>query len=139
MILNEQYHELAFYTLSLGDKQFIHQHLVDAYSAQMATNTTKPITILFALAGLYLMVEKGYTGKQVQLAHIQMAKRYTTPVNIALPKERGSLTISDVLAIAPGKDRDAMIVQWCVSVWAAYKQVHPIIIETTHQLLGSVL
>jgi hypothetical protein len=71
----DQYNQLAFYTLAHKDPAFIHQHLVDAFLAQHADKSTKPITLVFALIGLYLHVEKGYTGKQVQLAHMQMAKR----------------------------------------------------------------
>lgn len=62
----QMYNQLAFYTLSHPDKIFfIHQLVVDAYTAQHADAQTKPIAITFALAGLYLVVEKNYTGKQV--------------------------------------------------------------------------
>ncbi len=69
MTLQEQYYELSFYTLAHPDKDFIHQHIVDAYAAQTASEKTKPITIYFSLAGLYLFIEKDYTGRQVQKAH----------------------------------------------------------------------
>ncbi len=74
MIENEQYSALAFYTLSLSDPAFIHQHIVDAFQAQTANEQSKTITIFFSLAGLFLHIEKGYTGRQVQLAHLHMAK-----------------------------------------------------------------
>ena len=32
----EQFHELSFYTLAHRDPTFIHQHIVDAYTAQHA-------------------------------------------------------------------------------------------------------
>jgi hypothetical protein len=70
----ELYNALACYTLSLADPEFIHQHIVDAFGAQRADEKTKPIGVVFALAGLYLYLEKNYTGRQVQLAHIQMAE-----------------------------------------------------------------
>jgi hypothetical protein len=55
----EQYNELSYYTLGHPDKKyFIHQHLVDAYTAQKADENTKPIAITFDLVGLYLYVEK---------------------------------------------------------------------------------
>jgi hypothetical protein len=51
----EQYNELLYYTLCHQDiGYFIHQHVVDAYTAQTADNNTKPIAIIFALVGLYL-------------------------------------------------------------------------------------
>lgn len=121
MNTQEQYTELAYYSLSHPDPAFIHQHLVDAFGAQNAEEGMKPIGLMFALAGLYLTVEKGYTGKQVQDAHIEMAKKRKDWPTFALPVDRGSITAADVLAIAPGPDRDQKILEWCQSVWDAYK------------------
>src|SRR5258708_288507 len=73
-ICQDLYYSLAFYTLNLKDKAFLNQYIVDAYAAQHATKETKPIKITFALVGLYLMAEKGYTGRQVQQAHMQLAR-----------------------------------------------------------------
>jgi hypothetical protein len=53
------------YTVAKQDKEFIHQHAVNAYAAQHAGGTTRNITIAFGLTGRYLALEKGYTGKQV--------------------------------------------------------------------------
>ncbi len=50
----EKYYELAYYTLSHPDPAFIHQHAVDAFTAQNANAGSKPISITFALIGLYL-------------------------------------------------------------------------------------
>jgi hypothetical protein len=64
---DEAYQELAAYTLGLHDAAFIHQHIVDAYAVHVAMPTDKPIRIAQALVGLYLHVEHGLTGRQVQL------------------------------------------------------------------------
>lgn len=115
------YNQLAFYTLSHPDKSyFIHQLMVDAYTAQHADAQTKPIAITFALAGLYLVVEKNHTGKQVQLVHVEMAKRKLRWPDFVLPERRGFLRISDVIAEEPGDARDAMIRKWCEDVWMAF-------------------
>lgn len=118
------YDELAFYTLSLGDAGFIHQHIVDAFGAQQANEETKPIGIAFALIGLYLCVEKGYSGKQVQQAHMRLAKRRRQWPKFPLPVNRGEILAADVLEAAPGAERDAMIRKWCESVWEAYDGCH---------------
>ncbi len=136
MTPQEQYYELSFYTLSHKEKRFIHQHIVDAYTAQNADINTKPITIFFSLAGLYLFVEKNYTGTQVQNAHIQMATKPKEYVKIVLPESRGSITVENVLDTAPGVDRDDMIHQWCISVWAAFSTQHGKIISLTEKLLA---
>jgi hypothetical protein len=59
-----QYHELRAYSLAHRDPNFLHQHVVDAFAAQCANERTKPITLTFALVGLYLHVEKKQTGLQ---------------------------------------------------------------------------
>ena len=46
------YHELSADTLTRGDAAFIRQHVVDAYAAQLADESTNPITTAFALIGL---------------------------------------------------------------------------------------
>jgi hypothetical protein len=117
----EIFHELSFYTLSHKGVNFIHQHIVDAYTAQTATIQTKPISIYFALIGLHLFVDKKFTGKKVQQAHIDLAKRNIKSFeNISLPEFRGHITVSEVINIEPGDKRDEMIALWCASVWGAY-------------------
>jgi hypothetical protein len=129
MLFTDAYSELSFYTLAHPDQlYFIHQHIVDAQTAQTASVNTKPISIVFALVGLYLTVEKGYTGREVQQVHMQLAASKDALPTIALPVERGTITVDAVLNTPPGEQRDAMIKQWCTSVWNAYKDVQGIVI-----------
>jgi hypothetical protein len=121
----EQYNELSYYTLEHPDKKyFIHQHIVDAYTAQKADENTRPIAITFALVGLYLHVEKNYSGKQVQIAHVRMSKNKKVWPDTKLPEKRGDITISKVLNTTPGTERDLMIKGWCISVWQAFEENH---------------
>ena len=125
----EQYNELSFYTLSHQYISFIHQHIVDAQTAQTADETTKSISITFALAGLYLYVEREFTGRQVQLFHMKMAKDKRQWPKFVLPVTRGNINVSNVLAVSPGAERDKMIRKWCESVWNAYKENRTIIVN----------
>ena len=120
----ELFHQLTYYTCSHPDPDFIHQHAVDAYAAQNADINTKPITLTFALVGLYLMIEKQFNGKQVQNAHIQMAKHRKKWPKFSLPSRRGDIRVQDVLKINPGHLRDEAIILWCSSVWEAYSKCH---------------
>jgi hypothetical protein len=121
-----KFHELSFYTLGHPDKEyFIHQHGVDAFQAQTADEDTKLIGLVFALIGLYLFLEKGYTGKQVQQAHMKMAANKKPWPRLSLPASRGQITVVDVLNTTPGPERDLMIKSWCASVWQAYADWHP--------------
>jgi Family of unknown function (DUF5946) len=132
----ELYNELACYTLSHQDSSFIHQHVVDAYGAQYASETTKTIQIVFALVGLYLHLEKGFTGRNVQKAHMQLAKRRKSWTRPCLPSNRGPIVISDVLAAPAGKQRDLLIHEWCTSVWNTWAMERDRIVTLVKNELG---
>jgi hypothetical protein len=66
--------DLSCYTVALHDASFIHQHAVDTYEAQHAGGKTRPITVVFGLIGLYLALDKGFMGREVQRAHMRIAK-----------------------------------------------------------------
>lgn len=123
------YNELAYYTLAHGDPAFIHQHVVDAFTAQHADENSKPIAVVFALIGLYLYLEKGFTGRQVQQMHMRLARYRKQWPRLPLPRERGDVTAADVLAEPPGQERDKMIHTWCVSVWQAWRESRPQLLE----------
>jgi len=116
----DAYNQLSYYTLNLGDADFIHQHVVDAFAAQTADESSKSIKIVFALIGLYLHVEKQFTGLQVQRSHRLMARKKRAWPVIPLPTERGTVTACHVLANPAGSQREEAIHQWCANVWAAF-------------------
>jgi len=118
---HDAFDELCFYTLAHPDASFIHQHIVDAYAAQTADEATKPIKLTFALVGLYLHVEKEFTGKRVQRAHMDLAKRKQPWPALAQPLDRGTITVAEVLAAPHGPLRDRAIHDWCASVWQAFR------------------
>lgn len=115
------YDELSAYTLTRGDATFIHQHVVDAYAVQYSDERTKPIKLTFGLVGLYLKIEKRFTGRQVQLAHMQMARKKHVWPEFQIPADRGSMSPSDVIAAPPGAQRDMAIDAWCASVWEPWQ------------------
>jgi hypothetical protein len=115
----DEYDELYVYTM--GRKNFILQHVVDAHIAQSAAATNPPaIGVIFALVGLYLHVEKGFTGTQVQNAHRVMAKRKRSWPDVVWPTERGDLTPATVLAMPGEQARDKGIDDWCKEVWTGH-------------------
>jgi len=61
------FYELCCYTLAHDDPSFIHQHVVAAFAAQHAQENDKPIKLTFALAGLYLHVERGFLDDRCNL------------------------------------------------------------------------
>src|SRR5262245_46349212 len=71
--MQSTFDELYVYTM--GREGFVLQHVVDAYGAQTADDATKPIRLVFALVGLYLRVERGFSGHEVQRVHMLMGRR----------------------------------------------------------------
>jgi hypothetical protein len=112
----ERYGELASWTQSLGDPAFPHQHAVDAWAAQHASAAAPPIRTTFALVGLYLACERGFTGREVQLAHVRLARRNRDWPRF-VPERRATMTIADVLA---AESRTAALLRWSANVWDAW-------------------
>jgi hypothetical protein len=121
------YHELYAYTM--GRPRFILQHVVDANRAQTVGADGKPIGIVFALVGLYLHLERGFTGAQVQQAHMTLGRTKREWPAIPLPERRGQMTPEDVMAAPEGAERDAAIDRWCASVWAEYEGSRGVIVR----------
>ena len=112
------YDEVYVYTM--GRPGFILQHVVDAFAVQTANQESKPISVVFGLVGLYLHVEKQFSGRQVQEVHMQLGSRKREWPSIDFPKDRGDMTVVDVLAASAGAERDVAIDDWCRSVWTAF-------------------
>ena len=128
------FNELSYYTLSHRDSRFIHQHVVDAFAAQHADEQSKPIGVVFALVGLYLFLEKGFTGRQVQQMHMRLAKRRKQWPRLPLPSgPRGAVTVAAVIAAPPGPARDAMVRTWCEWVWRTWQDSRPRIVNLVKQ------
>ena len=111
------YDELYVYTM--GRPGFIVQHVVDAFAVQTADDASKPIGVVFGLEGLYLHLEKQFSGREVQKAHVELGKKKRPWPKIELPASRGTITAADVLAFPPGAERDRAIDDWCRAVWTA--------------------
>jgi hypothetical protein len=118
------YHELAYYTLSHTNPRFIHQHAVDVFAAQTADENSNPIKLAFGLIGLFLHIEKNYSGRAVQKAHMQLARQRKTWPQFALPAQRGKIRVADVLRAPPGILRDQAIENWAADVWRSWAGCH---------------
>jgi uncharacterized protein DUF5946 len=123
------YDHLYLYAGGRGRERFILQNVVDAHHAQIATEQTKPIAIIMALVGLYLHVERGFTGLQVQQVHMQLGRNTHQWPRIVLPQTRGAVTEEVVMKVPEGDERDAAISDWCRSVWDAFQDNRSTIID----------
>ena len=116
------------YVDTMGRPGFILQHVVDAFVVQTASNHSKPITVVFGLVGLYLRVEKQYSGHQVQQVHMKLGREKRGWPSICFPEDQGRITVVDVLAASAGPERDKAIDDWCRSVWTAFSGNRQIIV-----------
>lgn len=112
------YCELSGYSLSRGYEPFIHQHVADAYALQHGIGTASNIGVAFTLVGLYLAVEKNFSGRDVQRAHMQLARQRKQWPLLDRPSGQASMTVADVMQEEPGDARDAAIRRWAAAVWA---------------------
>jgi hypothetical protein len=112
------YDEVYVYTM--GRPGFILQHVVDAFAVQTANAESKPISIVFGLVGLYLHIEKQFSGHQVQKVHMELGRRKREWPRVYVPEDRGSMTVADVLVAPAGPERDRAIDDWCKSVWTSF-------------------
>jgi hypothetical protein len=129
--LREAYDEVYAYTM--GRPRFILQHVVDAYAAQTASDGSKPMGVIFALVGLYLHVERQFSGHEVQKVHMQMGRQKRQWPAVTLPRDRGSMTAADVLVASEGRERDHAIDEWCRSVWASFRDSRQTIVDLLRQ------
>lgn len=130
------YDELAAYTFTRGDSEFIHQHEVNARGVSENICEAKPIRIFFSLAGLYLLVERNYSGRQVQAAHSYMARVKREWARFAAPTTEPNMTVADVIQCPAGEERDVAIMRWCRAVWETWASEHMHIREETDALLA---
>jgi hypothetical protein len=131
----QAFSDLACYTVAKQDPAFIHQHAVDAYGAQHGGGNSRPITTVFGLIGLYLNLEEGFTGREVQAAHMQIVRVRTEWPRLEPPPQPGKLTVMNVLRADTEEMKDAMIRLWSESVWESWEHRHAWVRETTARML----
>ena len=129
--------DLSCYTVTRRDADFIHQHAVDAYEAQHAGGRTRAITVVFGLIGLYLALEKGFTGREVRQAHQRIAKLRKDWPRLEPPATPAAITVLDVLMVRDGREKDAMIRRWMAAVWESWADRQAWVREITDHLLLS--
>ena len=132
----ELYNELCAWSLSRRDGGFVHQFVVDCWALQHATEETKPIGTVFPLISLYLHLEHDYTGRQAQLAHMQLAKQRRDWPRMPLPKNNVQFSVSEIWSLESDGERDRAIDRWCQMTWETWKDSHEEIRKLVTQELG---
>jgi hypothetical protein len=68
---------------------------------------------------------------------MKMGRRKQAWPVFSIPADRGSITVSDVVALPAGLGRDAMIHEWCVSVWGEFAASRATVVDAIDRLLGN--
>lgn len=80
-----------------------------------------------SLIGLYLAVERGFTGRQVQNAHMKLAKKAGKGAEwprLEPPERTWKITVSDVMNAEAENSRKEMIKKWAETVWKSWGHQH---------------
>jgi hypothetical protein len=115
-----------------------HQTSVDAYAAQHVGPGTRPISIWFALNGLYLVLEREFNGIQARQAHGHLAN--TVPASswrsFEPPMDPGAVTVLDVALSGTAEEQAIAVLDWGASVWKTWAHVHDEVRATTERQLA---
>ncbi len=103
----------------------LHQLTVDTYAAQHPGPQVPAISLPFALIGLHLALEDGWTGVAVRAAHGWLAERGGEWPAFSPPAGRGSLTAADVAEARGPEQHAALIDRWAAVTWDAWRDEHP--------------
>ena len=99
----------------------LHQLTVDAYAAQHAGEPSPAISTAFALIGLHLALDEGWSGTAVRAAHQLLAGRHSSWPRFKRPAEPGRLTVADVATARTPAEHAELVGRWAASVWAAWQ------------------
>lgn len=97
----------------------LHQTCVDAYGLQHAGPRSRPIGVAFALNGLYLVLERGFTGLQARDAHAYLARTVPSWPAFTPPAEPGDVTVCDVALAGSVGEHIERVQEWGRAVWSA--------------------
>lgn len=119
-------------TLIAGSGDFIHQVALDAYVAQHCPGDARR-ALVYSLAGLYLVVEQGRTGRQVQQVHQALAMTRHPLLAMEPVDAHAAGTAADVLLQISHDGLVASVNGWAARVWHAYAAHHQ---EIEHWAVG---
>ena len=132
------YGRLTVYSIAHRSPEFLHQHVVDTYGAQHVSEEAPALMTAFALIGLHLWLERGYTGKQIQATHGRIARVRKNWPRFETPHRDWTMTMLNPLEAPEGPARDAAIEDWARSVWSVWAPLHGEIAALVDEVLAAL-
>lgn len=120
-----------------------HQLSADAYAAQHAGGATPLIRVGYALAGLWLSIEHGFSGEDVRAIHRRMGRPTAAWPSFASPvAPQDWLTIVDVAEAGVRARSEAgharAVSAWADSVWEIWNRASPGVDDAVERMLQSI-
>jgi hypothetical protein len=117
----QHFHTLAGIHFDEADASFKHQIAIDCYGAQHIGGPSKPVTAVYALVGLCLHVERGFSGRQIQAAHMLLARTRSNWPTLSAPATHYRVTVDMVVAAGCASSRAQQLEAWAVCTWEAWR------------------
>ncbi len=114
------------------------QTAVDAFTLQHLRDSMPAIKQAFALNGLFMVFELGFTGLQARAAHGHLAETVRTWPTYERRDDVGDMTASDVSISSVDHCADDMA-SWGRTVWDAWGDVHDEVADATDRQLSGWL
>jgi hypothetical protein len=114
----------------------LHQLTEDAYGAQHAGPKVPAIGMAFALIGLHLALDEGWSGNGVRSAHQYIAAHHRDWPRFAAPQIVAGLTIAHVAGSSTPEEHASRVRAWAASVWESWSAEHQAVREWANQVLS---
>ena len=107
----------------------VHQLTVDTYAVHHAGGPHPDKSVDVHLAGLHLVIERGFAPPAVPHRMQQLASRTTTWPHFPPPPMPQTPTIFDVALANDPLDHAARVREWSAAVWSAWAPYHRAVAE----------
>jgi len=102
----------------------LHQLTVDTYAAQHPGPNVPAIAVPFALVGLHLTLDEGWSGLAVRGAHGWLAEHHRSWPAFEPPDGFGALTADRVARAGSAEAHAHLVESWATATWAAWAAQH---------------
>lgn len=102
----------------------VHQLTVDAYAAQHAGGDHPDRSVGLHLAGLHLVLERGFPPTRVPPLHQALADSVDSWPRFQPPPSTGGLTVLEVALSDSAEEHAAHVEAWARQVWGAWSEHH---------------
>jgi len=114
----------------------LHQLTVDTYAAQHPGSQVPAISTPFALIGLLLTLEEGWSGLAVRAAHGWLAAHHAVWPRFTPPLAFGALTAARVADARTPEVHARLVEAWSAATWAAWAQQHTAVRDWAREVLA---